>query len=214
MSTNKCIKRQAHQNLDQGINSHSMHTFQGINDTHSFNKLGCFLIYFPCHPCHYWEWFNIDSTCDVPACVLLKTLQAKPDSVVSVWDITRKHTSAVSAGVKATEPPWETSMSWWDGQGNPLMLGILAGQHEMEIFSKMLLGRQVCDCTSVSAPWCLHSSSVYVSLLPPHSWVKKSPIAKTNKQTTIPHCYVFRFISVVNHFWNSALNWYLQYQPK
>lgn len=49
------------------------------------------MVHFPCHLCYYWEWFDIDVTCNVSA-VLSIILQARaPYSEVSVWDATPKH---------------------------------------------------------------------------------------------------------------------------
>lgn len=49
-------------------------------------KLGCYLIYFPGHSRHYWEWFNIASTCNVLAWFFVKnsSVQTTQLSALSV----------------------------------------------------------------------------------------------------------------------------------
>lgn len=102
--------------------------------------------------------------------------------------------SAASAGVKAAYPPWksETSILLVRRAGKQvaaLNTWNTCRQHEMEMFSKTLLGRQVHDCISMSGSLCLHSSSVSlstgvsVSLLPPPPGEKDVPLQEqTSKQ--------------------------------
>lgn len=108
--------------------------------------------------------------------------------------------SAALAGLRATWAPWkpETSELWWDGLAKRLwILATLAGQHEMEMFSRILLKAGLCVWLLVLA---LFPCLFYVSLLPLPSWVKRRPIARTNKQTKIPPWCVFRFIPAATQF--------------
>lgn len=118
-------------------------------------KLGCCLIYFPDHFFNYWEWFDTDSTCNVSEYFFvvvsnswgqitqLSCLQCgrPPQSTLQVA------VSAAVTGLRATWAPWkpETSELWWDGLANRLgTLATLAGQHEMEMFSRILLKAGLC----------------------------------------------------------------------
>lgn len=167
------------------------------------------MVHFPCHLCYYWEWFDIDVTCNVSA-VLSIILQARaPYSEVSVWDATPKHGKSLCLkhwlGWKPrapTEARGKYVIRKREGKQAAAFNTCRALlQHEMQIFSKTI-------------PWKAGSWSHCVSgsFLHTHSsQVKRCPTARTNRQTNIPHRYAFWFISTFLHFRNSTLYWYLQW---
>lgn len=174
-----------------------------------FKKLGCHLIYFPGHSYRYWEWFNIDSTCNVLACFFVNNSSGQTTqlSSVSVRCHPKTHCKSLclqhQLGWKLRSLPGSQRQVCYGEMGGQTgrcfeHLQHLSDNMRYEIFSKTLLGRQDRDCTSMSGPLCSHSSSVClstgisVSLPPPPSWLKRCPIARTNKQTKNPTLVCFQ----------------------
>lgn len=214
----------AHQNQGKAVNSSS--TSRGINNTYPFlKKLGCCLIYFPGHFFNYWGWFDTDSTCNVSEYFFVVVSnswgQITQRSCLQGWrppqSTLQVAVSAAVTGLRATRAPWNQRQVSYGEMG--WQTGLEALQHLLDNMRwRCLAGsfsRQVC----VSGSLCLYSSSVClstgvsVSLLPLPSWVKRCPIARTNKQTKIPHWCASTFIPTAPSS-DSSLNLCLQWRPQ